>query len=405
MNSSFLDPKPLKKVKETLDSYNITFEWEVPEGSRDYYIIVYNAIDDPQDQKSLQVAANDTKPMEKMDVIIDELKPGELYSFRFYAVSHNLRSEGITVQTRTKPVIDSVINIVTREQETKTLGIKYTPTPRRSVVFDRYRFQLSDSSVPAQEKLFNDTNRLVLFDNLVPGRLYDITIWTVSGGVSSVPIHRQTRLCPVGRRLSIPDLIVDSELRSILRVSCCLLDPEPISEIRSTSVTDTEITLSWEKPQGEMDGYEIEYQDPVGHLVKNVTFEEVNIFKGLKPHHNYTFLVSVISGYDTATVRRSRPLSKTFQTLESVPGRVHFFRAVDVKPSEVTLQWSLPTNEQNGVLTGFKVTYYIKGSPKRRQEYFEPTESRGVVYGLQPGMDYVFEVSLFFTSDINNRID
>ncbi|XP_055949262.1 tyrosine-protein phosphatase 10D-like [Argiope bruennichi] len=356
-------PKPIKKVKETLDSYNITFEWEVPEGYRDYYIILYNPIDDPQNQKSLQVAANDTKPMEKMDVIIDELKPGELYSFRFYAVSHNLRSEGITVQTRTKPVIDSVINIVTREHETKTLGIKYTPTPRRSVVFDRYRFQLSDSSVPAQEKLFNDTNRLVLFDNLVPGKLYDITIWTVSGGVSSVPIHRQTRLYP-----------------------------EPISEIRSTTITDTEITLSWDKPQGEMDGYEIEYQDPVGHLVKNVSFEEVNTFRGLKPHHNYTFLVSVISGYDTATVRRSRPLSKTFQTLESVPGRVHFFRAVDVKPSEVTLQWSLPSNEQNGVLTGYKVTYYIKGSPKRRQEFFEPTESRGVVTGLQPGMDYVFEI-------------
>ncbi|KAF8774091.1 Tyrosine-protein phosphatase 10D like protein [Argiope bruennichi] len=305
-------PKPIKKVKETLDSYNITFEWEVPEGYRDYYIILYNPIDDPQNQKSLQFDFHSR----------DNIR---------HSNRHNLRSEGITVQTRTKPVIDSVINIVTREHETKTLGIKYTPTPRRSVVFDRYRFQLSDSSVPAQEKLFNDTNRLVLFDNLVPGKLYDITIWTVSGGVSSVPIHRQTRLYP-----------------------------EPISEIRSTTITDTEITLSWDKPQGEMDGYEIEYQDPVGHLVKNVSFEEVNTFRGLKPHHNYTFLVSVISGYDTATVRRSRPLSKTFQTLESVPGRVHFFRAVDVKPSEVTLQWSLPSNEQNGVLTGYKVTYYIK---------------------------------------------
>lgn len=68
------------------------------------------------------------------------------------------------------PVINSVINIVIDEQETKTLGIKYTPTPRKNVVFDRYRFQLvSDPSIPAQEKLQNDTNRLVLFDNLIPG--------------------------------------------------------------------------------------------------------------------------------------------------------------------------------------------------------------------------------------------
>lgn len=93
------------------------------------------------------------------------------------------------------PVIDSVINIVADEHETRTLGIKYTPTPQRHVVFDRYRFQLSDTGIPAQEKLSNDTNRLVLFDNLVPGRLYNISIWTISGGVYSVPIYRHTRLC------------------------------------------------------------------------------------------------------------------------------------------------------------------------------------------------------------------
>lgn len=88
-----------------------------------------------------------------------------------------------------------MIYIVTDEQETKTLGIKYTPTPIRNVVFDRYRFQLSGTNIPAQEKLQNDTNRLVIFDNLIPGRLYNISIWTVSGGVYSVPIDRQARLC------------------------------------------------------------------------------------------------------------------------------------------------------------------------------------------------------------------
>lgn len=99
------------------------------------------------------------------------------------------------IHTFTGPVIHSEISVVINEENTKTLGIKYTPTPALYVVFDRYRFQLSDPNIPVQEKLFNDTNRLVLFDNLVPGRLYDISIWTVSGGVNSIPIHRQTRLC------------------------------------------------------------------------------------------------------------------------------------------------------------------------------------------------------------------
>lgn len=43
-------------MKEILDSYNITFEWEVPQGHRDYYIIVYNPIDEPHSQQSQQVS-------------------------------------------------------------------------------------------------------------------------------------------------------------------------------------------------------------------------------------------------------------------------------------------------------------------------------------------------------------
>lgn len=52
----YLDPKAIKKVKDILDSYNLTFEWEVPQGHRDYYIIVYNPIDEPQSQQSQQVS-------------------------------------------------------------------------------------------------------------------------------------------------------------------------------------------------------------------------------------------------------------------------------------------------------------------------------------------------------------
>ncbi|KAG8172312.1 hypothetical protein JTE90_018530, partial [Oedothorax gibbosus] len=75
----------------------------------------------------------------------------------------------------------------------------------------------------------------------------------------------------------------------------------------------------------------------------------------------------------------------------SLPGRVELFRAVEVKPNEATLQWSLSSDEQNGVITSYKVTYYVKGTGKRFYAYFEPTETKGVVKGLQPGMNYVFE--------------
>ncbi|KAH7933806.1 hypothetical protein HPB49_017381 [Dermacentor silvarum] len=358
-----LYPNSIKHVTHFLDSQNITFEWTAPPGRVDYYIIVYNPLNDQKQQKSQQVPANITRPGDNVNVVIENLKPGELYSFRLYAVSHDVRSEGFGVQTRTMPVIDSVINIVADEHETRTLGIKYTPTPQRHVVFDRYRFQLSDTGIPAQEKLSNDTNRLVLFDHLVPGRLYNISIWTISGGVYSVPIYRHTRLFP-----------------------------DPVKEIKALTVTDTAISLVWESATGDRDGYEVQYLDHRGVLVQNFTLGERISYEHLRPHHNYTFVVAVMSGYDTSTVRRSLPMSRTFQTLESVPGKVQNFQPFELKPSEIVLQWSLPSSEQNGVLTGFKITYYMKGSLTYRHKLFEPTETKGVISNLIPGRTYVFEI-------------
>ncbi|XP_054160491.1 tyrosine-protein phosphatase 10D-like isoform X2 [Oppia nitens] len=357
-----LSPNPIFDVKHTIDSHNISFQWLVPSGRIDYYNIVYNTVKEATKQESKQInASNDT---EMMSVLIDSLKPGEQYSFRFYVISHKIRSEGIGLQIRTMPVIDSVINVVIDEHETKVLRIKYTPTPTRNVVFDRYRFQLSGTNIPAQEKMFNDTNRLVVFENLVPGRLYNLSIWTVSGGTSSLPIQRHARLYP-----------------------------EPIRSISALSVTDSQITLSWEVPYGDKDGYEVQYLDPhEKSLVVNVTFSEKIDYLNLKPHNNYTFVVTTLSGYGTPTMLRSSPVSQTFLTLESIPGKVINFQSIETKPNEITLQWSLPSSEMNGILTGFKISYYIKGNPVMKHQLFEPIDTQGTIYNLIPGKPYVFQI-------------
>lgn len=264
------------------------------------------------------------------------------------------------------PVIDSVINVIVGEHETKTLGIKYTPTPLRNVIFDRYRFQLSGTTIPSQEKQWNDTNRFVLFDNLIPGRLYNLSIWTISGQTLSVPIQRQARLYP-----------------------------EPIRNINGLSITDSEMTLSWDVPYGDKDGYEVQYFDPHEKtLVVNVTLIEKIEYRNLKPHNNYTFIVTTLSGYGTSTMLRSTPVSQTFLTLESVPGKVSYFQSVDVKPNEITLQWSLPQSEMNGILTGYKIVYWIKSTIATitKHQLFEPYETQGTIYNLLPGKTYVFQI-------------
>ena len=92
-------PNPIFDVKHTIDSHNISFQWFVPIGRIDYYNIVYNTVREATKQESKQIAAQNNTDM--MTAVIDSLKPGEEYSFRFYVISHNLRSEGIGLQIRT----------------------------------------------------------------------------------------------------------------------------------------------------------------------------------------------------------------------------------------------------------------------------------------------------------------
>lgn len=79
-------------------------------------------------------------------------------------------------------------------QETNTMTIRYTPTPLASSHFDKYRFTLSEPGL-IREKDANDTEWKITFTNLTPGKLYNITVWTVADKVLSQPLHRQDRLC------------------------------------------------------------------------------------------------------------------------------------------------------------------------------------------------------------------
>lgn len=93
------------------------------------------------------------------------------------------------------PLIQSEVVVVNNHQERDSVTLRYTPTPASSSRFDLYRFSLSEPGIPVIEKPANDSDKKVTFRGLIPGKLYNITVWTVSDGVFSQPIQRQDRLC------------------------------------------------------------------------------------------------------------------------------------------------------------------------------------------------------------------
>lgn len=139
-------------------------------------------------------------------------------------------------------------------------------------------------------------------------------------------------------------------------------DPEPITGINATYITDTEITLSWASPRGEYNAFEVQYLTSENIFIQNLTLHNFITISDLKPHRNYTFTVIVRSGTESSILRRSLPVSAIFTTKESTPGKVEKFEPVDIQPSDILFEWSLPTAEQNGVIRKFTITYGLEVS-------------------------------------------
>lgn len=93
------------------------------------------------------------------------------------------------------PLIQSEVVVVVDQNLSDSLTLRYTPTPNKSSRFDLYRFRISDSKNTTKERFINDTDTKVTFTGLIPGKLYNVTMWTVSKNVESRPLHRQDRLC------------------------------------------------------------------------------------------------------------------------------------------------------------------------------------------------------------------
>lgn len=122
-------------------------------------------------------------------------------------------------------ILSEILAVNDQQLATDTLTLRYTPTPQTASRFIKYRFQLAEAhqqthtqstvtttldpgsgvsltsnaptaSVLIAEKWASDNEWKVTWHSLVPGRLYDITVWTVSAyNVLSQPLRRQDRLC------------------------------------------------------------------------------------------------------------------------------------------------------------------------------------------------------------------
>ncbi|CAB0035818.1 unnamed protein product [Trichogramma brassicae] len=375
--SHTIRPNPAVNITPVIDSTNVTLEFIRPEGRIEYYVLKWWPAEIPEGMRTKNVTASSLLGYEDPylgssvapvlnpnieRILVDDLIPGVEYVFTVYAVSYDLVSDTTSVKTRTMPLIQSEVVVVVDRDQPDSLHLRYTPTPRESSHFDLYRFRISDAVNTTQERTINDTAK-VSFTGLIPGRLYNVTVWTVSENVESRPLIRSDRLYP-----------------------------EPVTIINATEINDTKISLAWDPPRGEYEAFEVQYTNHENVYVQNITTQNGITIEGLRPYRNYTFTVVVRSGSESNYLRHSNPLSASFTTSESYPGRVDKFHPTNVLPSEISFEWSLPASEQNGIIRKFSITYGLEGSTFTQARDFKPTDYRGTIKNLMPGKTYIFRI-------------
>ncbi|XP_076636752.1 protein tyrosine phosphatase 10D isoform X2 [Colletes latitarsis] len=362
-------PNPVLNITPIIDSTNVTLEWPRPEGRIETYVIRWWPVENIDDVRTKNVTeSNEVSSLGYEEnavqkVLVSDLMPGVQYTFLIYTVSYDLVSEVTNLTTRTMPLIQSEVVVVVSRDQPDSLTLRYTSTPIQSSIFDLYRFRISDENNTTKERLVDDTDNKVTFSALTPGKLYNVTVWTVSDNVESRPLLRQDRLYP-----------------------------EPITSIQTIDINDTKITLTWDIPRGQYDSFEVQYINTEGNYIQNITSINQITISDLKPYRNYTFTLVVRSGTASSYLRVSNPLSASFTTSESYPGKVEKFHPTDIQPSDISFEWSLPGQKQNGIIRKYTITYGLEGSTHTQMQDFRPNEYRGVIKSLIPGKTYIFRI-------------
>ncbi|XP_018304844.1 tyrosine-protein phosphatase 10D isoform X2 [Mycetomoellerius zeteki] len=322
-------------------------------------------------------------------IVLEDLYPGAAYEVKVFAISHGLRSEPHDYLQAVLPHPPKNLSI---EKVTSNTVVVHWEAPTDSI-FTEYSIRYRTEDDPRWVKLPSVRDTEAEVADMTPGERYTIQVNTVSYGVES--------LYP---------LQVNHTVR-----------PNPVLNI-TPIIDSTNVTLEWPRSEGRIETYVIKWwpvENPEDSRTKNVSetndvpdisFEENTVqtekilVSDLMPGVQYFFVVYTIS-YDLVSditnlttrtkssyLRVSNPLSASFTTSESYPGKVEKFHPIDIQPSDISFVWSLPSQEQNGIITKFSITYGLEGSTHTQMQDFRPTEFRGVIKSLIPGKTYIFRI-------------
>ncbi|XP_052243600.1 tyrosine-protein phosphatase 10D-like isoform X2 [Dreissena polymorpha] len=291
-----------------------------------------------------------------IEAVVMGLVPGFKYSISIRSEVKGVFSSPVSAYAVTKP-INNVSSKFVKQPTNTSFIIDYSFG--ESDIFDEIVFTLTSPNLVIRRSK-SDTPNQVEFSSLMPGKLFTVEVHTVSGEE-------------------------ESETKTVKAQTL------PNKAAVSATETATTISLEIQHPTGSVDKYTVTCvaggQQVKVVVVENITNPVKVTVSDCTP--NTVYQCSVATHFGAYTVETLAKVS----TFEAAPSLVRNVVAVETAPTQVTLTWQLP-QQQNGVISAYMITYVARKDNEESQDQLNVSaaETTKVFNNLRAGYQYTFKV-------------
>ncbi|XP_078271016.1 receptor-type tyrosine-protein phosphatase eta [Rhinoraja longicauda] len=312
--SSYTKPNPIQNLQiRMFGTSNISLEWTRPQDYKAEY--KYRVV---TEGSPAPTNGNGNKTTIEENVIVGGLTSGTNYNFSVTTLAADgTPAESVEIANYTKPVKIPSENItLSNENTTDTLKVSWILPPGG---VENFTVEIKDGRNPGAYNKANTVGHSVtelVFSDLRPGRLYNVTVATISG----------------------PHHITSDEVFEATK-------PNPVKNFRVSETNSTSINLTWDQPAGYQSEYNYMVQTNGETSSGQVVSDENLLVDGLNSGDNFTFTIITLAADGT----QSNPVSLSQCTdAAAINSSSLSCKGVNRKPV-LNLTWACPS----GLNTGF----------------------------------------------------
>ncbi|XP_076001058.1 tenascin-N isoform X3 [Genypterus blacodes] len=320
---------------------SIQVDWKNPVAEVDHFKLIHT---DPTGQEEELNIRRSQEARTKHTIV--GLHPGTEYSITVQAIKGATEGKRSSVTGATD--IDAPTNLVTTEVTEDTATVSWGKVQAE---IDGYMLSYSSAEGSSAAIPLGPDSASYRLIGLRPGVLHTVNIWAIQGEKTS----RKT------------STVAETEL-------------DAPTNVLAQDETESNLTVSWDRVQAEIDGYVLTYSSSEGFGGEIPVGPDSASYRltGLRPGVLYTVYIWAIKGNKV-----SRKVSIQAETDIDTPKDL---KATDVTADSASLTWIPPQAD----ITGYMLTYRAEdGSMEAVEKQIGATERRFALSGLETGKRYV----------------